>query len=94
MDAGLLDGDGPGDARVDDGGRVRHDAAALAVAEQVHRRAEGPFDDPGHHERHEPQRRPDHLAPARVAPCPALHAHRHERHRYLLGPCCCCCCCS
>lgn len=79
-----LDGDGAGDARVDDGGRVRHDAAALAVPEQVHGGPQRPLDDAGHHEGHEPQRRPEHLAPARVAPRPALHAHRHERHRLLL----------
>lgn len=66
---------------------MRHDASSLAVAEQVHGGPQRPLDDPGHHERDEPQRRPDHLAPARVAPRPALHAHRHERHR-----CCVFCC--
>ena len=80
-----LDGDGPGDARVDDPGGVSHDAAALAVAEQVHRRAQRPLHHPRHQEGHEPQRRPDELAPARVLPGPALHARR-ERHGGYLAP--------
>ena len=80
-----LDGDGPGDARVDDPGGVAHDAAALAVAEQVHHRAHRPLYDAGDKEGHEPQRRPDELAPARVLPGPALHARR-ERHGGYLAP--------
>jgi hypothetical protein len=63
---------------------VRHDAATLAVAEQVHGRAQRLLNDAGHHDRHEPDRRAQNLALAWVAPHPALHADRHHRRCYLL----------
>lgn len=66
---------------VDDGGinhgrGVRHDPAALAVAEAVDKGPDGPLDDGRGRKGQEAHGRPHHLAPARVARRPALHAYR------------------
>jgi len=48
-------------------GGLRHDAAALGVAEQVHHRPNRPLNRRGHHKRHEPYRGTHHLAMAPVS---------------------------
>lgn len=55
-----------------------HDPPALHVAEEVDHRPHRPLHRGRRRERQEPQCRPHHLAPARVAPRPALHAHRNH----------------
>lgn len=55
---------------------MSHDSAALHVLEAVDEGSHRPLHDGGDGKRQEPQRGTHHLAPARVARRPALHAHR------------------
>lgn len=76
-----LNGDGPCDGGIDDGGGMSHDAAALDVAEAVDDRPDGPLHQRRRGERQETEGGAHHLAPTRVARRPALHAHRNSnRH--------------
>lgn len=75
-----LDGNRAGDGGVDDSRGMAHDAAAFHVAKDVHHRADRPLHHRRSRRRDQPQSRPDHLAPARVAPRPALHAPEVPHH--------------
>lgn len=65
------------DGRVNDGGRMRHDAAALRVPEAVHQSSDRPLHHRRRRESQESQRRPHHLAPARVAVGSTFNADRN-----------------
>ncbi|KAH0463864.1 hypothetical protein IEQ34_006650 [Dendrobium chrysotoxum] len=69
-----LNGNGTGDTGVNNINRMSHDAPALHVPENIHHRAYRPL----HHRRHRTCQKSHcgtyHLAPARVAPRPTLHA--------------------
>lgn len=77
-----LEGDGAGDAWIDDAVGVVQQPARLLLAETVHRCAQRPLHHGGDEERHHAQRGTHDLAATRVLPSPALHAQRN-RHRSL-----------
>ena len=56
---------------------MRHDTAALVVAEAVNQSSHWPLYNRRHRERQEPQGRPHHLAPARIAVGSTFDADRN-----------------
>jgi hypothetical protein len=79
------EGNGTGDARIDDSIWMCHDAPALGMSEAPHHRTHRPLHNRSDDESHHAQRRPNHLTMTGILTRPTLHAERNSSHRYKSG---------
>jgi len=78
-----LDGDGSGDFWVYNSGRMTHDSATLSMLKDINKSSNRPLHHRRRDKRHEPQRWPHHLTPARVTSCATLHAYWNTYSNHL-----------